>query len=54
MREAIVGTDHTPTELVLTRQCANVSKIVYHMRVNGDRIDRAAFNRFDRNLCAAI
>ena len=54
LREAIVGIDHTPTEFVLTRQCANVSKLVYHMRINGDRIDHSATNRFDRNLRAAI
>ena len=54
LRQAIVGIDHTPTELVLTRQCANVSKLVHHMRINGDRIDAATTNRFDRNLRAAV
>ena len=38
LREAIIGIDHAPTELTLTRQCADVSKLVYHMRINGDRL----------------
>ena len=54
LREAIVGIDHTSTELVLTRQCADVSKLVYHMRVNGDRIESSALSRFDSNLRAAV
>ena len=54
LREAIVGIDHTPTELVLTRQCADVSKLVYHMRINGDRIESAFLGRFDNNLRVAV
>ena len=34
MCSAIVGVDHAPTELVLPRQCADVSKLMYHMRIN--------------------
>ena len=30
LRSAINGVDHAPTELVLTRQCADVSKLMYH------------------------
>ena len=29
LRSAINGVDHAPTELVLTRQCADVSKLMY-------------------------
>ena len=54
LREAIVGIDHTPTELVLTRQCADVSKLVYHMRINGDRIESSSLGRFDNNLRVAV
>ena len=39
LRSAINGVDHAPTELVLTRQCADVSKLMYHMRINGDLLD---------------
>ena len=47
LREAIVGIDHCPTELVLTRQCADVSKLIYHMRINGDRLDSSFLSAFD-------
>ena len=33
MRSAIGSVDHAPTKMVLTRQCADVSKLVYHMRI---------------------
>ena len=39
MRSAIVFVDHAPTEMVLTRQCADVSKLMYHMRINVDVLD---------------
>ena len=29
----------TPTEMVLTRQCADVSKLTYHMRIKGNLLD---------------
>eukprot|EP00973_Karenia_brevis_P040460 5591648-Karenia_brevis.AAC.1 len=37
LRSAILEIDHPQTELVLTRQCADVSKLMYQMRLNGDR-----------------
>lgn len=54
LREAIVDIDHASTELVLTRQCADVSKLIYHMRINGNRIDSSSLSRFDSNLRAAV
>ena len=35
MRSSIVSLDHAPTEKVLTMQCADVSRLMYHMRING-------------------
>ena len=40
MRSAIGSVDHVPTEVVLTRQCADVSELMYHMRINGDLLDQ--------------
>ena len=36
MRSAIVSVDHAPTEMVLTWHCADVSKLMYHERINVD------------------
>ena len=41
MRSAIGSVDHAPTEMVLTRQCADVSKLMYHMRIKGDTLARS-------------
>ena len=38
MRSAIGSVDHAPTEMILTRQCADVSKLMY-MRINRDLLD---------------
>ena len=46
--------DHAPTELVLTRQCADVSKLMYHMRINGDILDHDLFASFDGQLRASV
>eukprot|EP00973_Karenia_brevis_P036259 5000950-Karenia_brevis.AAC.1 len=54
LRTAILDIDHVPTELVLTRQCADVSKLMYHLRINGDRIDHDLLDRFDHNLRSSI
>ena len=43
-----------PTELTLTRQCANVSKLVYAMRTNGDLLNATTFGRFDSVLRATV
>ena len=54
LRSAIVEVSHPATELVLTRQCADVSKLSYQLRTNGDRIDSVLLERFDADLrCAA-
>ena len=43
-----------PTELVLTRQCADVSKLLYHMRINGDILDHDLLASFDGQLRASV
>ena len=35
MRSAIGSVGHSPTEMVLSRQCADVSKLMYHTRISG-------------------
>ena len=54
LRSAINGVDHAPTELVLTRQCADVSKLMYHMRINGDILDHDLLASFDGQLRASV
>ena len=54
LRSAINGVDHAPTELVLTRQCADVSKLMYHMGINGDILDHDLLASFDGQLCASV
>ena len=54
LRSAINGVDHAPTELVLTRQCADVSKLMYHMRINGDLLDHDLLASFDGQLRASV
>ena len=54
LRSAINGVDHAPTELVLTRQCADVSKLMYHMRINGDILDHDLLGSFDGQLRASV
>ena len=51
---ALPSTDHAPTELVLTRQCADVSKHMYHMRINEDTLDHDLFASFDGQLRASV
>ena len=52
MRSAIVSVDHASTGMVLTRQCADVSKLMYHMRINGGLLDLLA--SFDGQLRASV
>ena len=54
LRSAINGVDHAPTEMVLTRQCADVSKLMYHMRINGDILDHELLASFDGQLRASV
>ena len=54
LREAICGIGHSATELVLTRQCVDVSKLAHHMRLNGDRIDPELLARLYGDLRAAL
>ena len=52
MRSAIGSVDHAPTEMVLTMQCADVSKLMYPMRINGDLLDKDLLVAFDGQLRA--
>ena len=54
MRSAITTADHAPTEMVLTRQGAGVSKLMYHMRINGDLLDHDLLAFFDGQLRASV
>ena len=54
LRAAVASIDHAPTELVLIRQCADVSKLAYLARVHGDILDRRLLNTFDSDLRAAV
>ena len=54
LREAIADIDHAATEVVLTRQCADVAKLSYHLRLNGDRIGDELLCRFDSDLRRAL
>ena len=54
MRSAIGSVDHAHTEMVLTRQCADVSKLMYHMRINGDLLDQDLLVAFDGQLRASV
>ena len=47
VRSAIGSVDHAPIEMVFTRQCADVSKLMYHMRINGDLLDQDLLVAFD-------
>ena len=39
---------------MLTRQCADVSKLLYHMRINGDILDHDLLASFDGQLRASV
>ena len=54
MRSAVGSVDHATTEMVLTRQCADVSKLMYHMRINGDMLDQDLLVAFDGQLWASV
>ena len=54
LRSAINGVDHAPTELVLTRQCADVSKLMHPMRINGDMLDHDLLASFDGQFRASV
>ena len=54
MRFATGSVDHTPTEMVLTRHCDDVSKIMCHVRINGDMLDHDLLVAFDGQLRASV
>ena len=54
MRSAIGSVDHATTEMVLIRQCADVSKLMYHMRINGDMLDQDLLDAFVGQLRAFV
>ena len=51
---AIVSVDDASTEMVLTRQCADMSKHMYHMRINGDLLDHDLLAAFDGQMLASV
>ena len=53
-RSATGSVDRAPTEMVLPRQCADVSKLMYHMRINGDVLDQDLPVAFDGQLRASV
>ena len=54
MRSAIGRVDHASMEMVLTRQCADVSKLMYHVRINGDLLDQDLLVAFDGQPRASV
>ena len=54
MRSAIASVDHATTEMVLTRQGADVSNLMYHMRINGDLLGQDLLAAFDGQLRASV
>ena len=54
LRQAIVSVDHAPTEVVLTRQFADVSKQTYHLRLNKDKVDHSLLAMFDSQPRSAV
>ena len=54
LRQAILSVDHAPTEVVLTRQCADVSKLTHHLRLNGHKVASSMPAIFDSQLRFAI
>ena len=53
-RAAIACLEHAPSELILTRRCADVGNINYWLRCYGDRLRGTASERFDADLRAAV
>ena len=50
LRQAILSVDHAPTEVVLIRQCAEVFKLTYNLRLSGDDVDHLLLTMFDSQL----
>ena len=45
LHTALAELDHPPTELVLTRRCADVAKLSYTLRCAGDRLDASLLEK---------
>ena len=43
-----------PTEMVVTRQCADVSKLMYQMRINGHLLDQDLLAAFDGQMRVSV
>ena len=54
LHEAIGSIDHPATELVLTRRCADVSKLTYTLRCSGDKVAEAVLEEFDGGVRSAL
>ena len=53
-RLALLEVGHAATELLLTRLCADVSKLSYQLRLNGDRVRSERLQAFDHDLREAV
>ena len=53
-RCTLLKINHAATELVLTRLCADVGTLVYHLRLNGDRIPEQLLSEHDSSLRASL
>ena len=54
LHESIDSTSDPAVELTLKRKCADVSKAVYTLRANGDRIPMATLTSYDDMLRASL
>ena len=54
VRSAISTMGHAPSELVLTRRCADVGKVSYWLRCYGDTLRGVVCSRFDTDLRDAM
>ena len=46
LRQVILSLDRAPTEVVLARQCADFSKLTFHLRLNAMKVDPSLLANF--------
>ncbi len=54
VQSAVRLLEDTARELVLTRRCADVCKVTHLLRTSGDRLSRAALEKFDTSVRTAL
>ena len=54
VQSAVRLLEDTACELVLTRRCADVCKVTHLLRTSGDRLSRAALEKFDTSVRTAL